>query len=116
MLRSKLFSPEQVQAIVVDPHAAGLTGQEVAILDFAVKMTDHAYKMTPRDVERLRAEGLSDEEIVDVAAAAAQRNFASRLYDALGAEPDDAYRQLEPSLVDTLDVGRRWARREGEGG
>ena len=91
-----------------DHRTAGLTDQEVAVLDFALKLTDDAHKITGRDVDRLRAVGLSDEEIVDVAAAAAQRNFASRLYDALGAEPDEAYRQLEPSLVDTLDVGGRW--------
>ena len=108
MLRSKFFTPEQVEAIVKDHRTAGLTDQEVAVLDFALKLTDDAHKITGRDVDRLRAVGLSDEEIVDVAAAAAQRNFASRLYDALGAEPDEAYRQLEPSLVGTLDVGGRW--------
>ena len=94
-----------------DYRRAGLTEQEVAILDYAVKLTDHAYKMTPRDIDRLRSVGLNDEEIVEVAAAAAQRNFASRLYDALGAEPDDAYRQLEASLVEALDVGGRWSGR-----
>jgi len=108
VLRSKFFTPEQVEAIVTDHRTAGLTEQEVAVIDFALKLTDHAYKITGRDVDRLRAVGLGDEEIVDVAAAAAQRNFASRLYDALGAEPDEAYRQLEPSLVEALDVGGRW--------
>lgn len=108
MLRSKLFTPEQVEAIVANYRAAGLTEQEVAVLDFAVKLTDNAYKITGRDIDRLHAVGLSDEEIVDVAAAAAQRNFASRLYDALGAEPDEAFRRLEPSLVDALDVAGRW--------
>jgi uncharacterized peroxidase-related enzyme len=108
VLRSKFFSPAQVEAIVSDYRGAGLTGQEVAILDFAVKLTDHAYKMTPRDTDRLRAVGLSDEEIVEVASAAAQRNLVSRLYDALGAEPDEAYRDLESSLVEALDVGGRW--------
>ncbi len=113
MLRSKFFTPEQVEAIVRDHRTAGLTEQEVAVIDFALTLTDHAYKITARSADRLRAVGLSDEEIVDVAAAAAQRNFASRLYDALGAEPDEAYRQLEPSLLETLDVGGRWV---GEGG
>jgi uncharacterized peroxidase-related enzyme len=108
VLRSKFFTPDQVEAIVKDYQHAGLTDQEVAILDFAAKLTDYAHKMAPRDVDRLRAVGLNDEEIVDVAAAAAQRNFASRLYDALGAEPDEAYRQHEASLVEALDVGGRW--------
>lgn len=111
MLRSKFFTPEQVEAIVNDHRTAGLTDQEVAVLDYALKLTEGAYKITARDIDRLLAVGLSDEEIVDVAAAAAQRNFASRLYDALGAQPDEAYRQLEGSLVEALDVGGRW--REG---
>jgi uncharacterized peroxidase-related enzyme len=112
VLRSKFFTPEQVAAIVTDYRRAGLAEADVAILDYSVKLTDHAYKMTSRDTDRLRAVGLSDEEIVEVAAAAAQRNFASRLYDALGAEPDAAYRDLEAALVEVLDVGGRW---HGEG-
>jgi uncharacterized peroxidase-related enzyme len=116
VLRSKFFTAEQVEAVVRDHRTAGLTGQEVAIVDFAVKMTDHAYKVTSRDIERLRSVGLSDEEIVEVAAAVAQRNFASRLYDALGAEPDEAFRQLEESLVQVLDVGGRWTGQESEKG
>lgn len=111
MLRSKVFTPAQIEAIVSDYRTAGLTDQEVAILDYAVKLTDHAHKVTSRDTDRLRAVGLSDEEIVEVAAAAAQRNFASRLYDALGAEPDEAYRDLESALVEALDVGGRWRER-----
>lgn len=116
MLRSRFFTPEQIEAIVRDHHAAGLTDQEVAVLDFAIKMTDHAYKMTARDTDRLRAAGLNDDEIVEVAAATAQRNFASRLYDALGAEPDNAFRQLDESLVEVLDVGGRWTVPGGERG
>jgi uncharacterized peroxidase-related enzyme len=108
VLRSKFFSPDQVAAIVTDYRRAGLAEADVAILDFAVTLTDHAYRMTSKDVDRLREVGLGDEEIVEAAAAAAQRNFASRLYDALGAEPDAAYRDLEAALVEVLDVGGRW--------
>lgn len=107
MLRSKFFTDEQVAAIARDFRSAGLPAQDVAILEFAEKLTDHAYKITPRDIQRLRDVGLSDEEIIDVAAAAAQRNFFSKLIDALGAEPDEAYRQMDPDLREALDVARR---------
>ncbi len=107
MLRSKFFTSEQVQAIVNDFRSAGLPPEDVAILEFAVKLTDHAYKVTPRDIQRMRDLGLTDEDIINVAAAAAQRNFYSKLLDALGAEPDEEYRQLEPGLRAALDVGRR---------
>ena len=93
MLRSKFFSAEQVEAIVKDYRTAGLSEHEVALIDFAIKMTDHAHKIAPRDIDRLRGLGFSDEEIVDVAATAAQRNFFSKLVDALGGEPEAALRR-----------------------
>jgi len=77
VLRSKFYSADQVEAIVQDYRTAGLSEQEVALIDFAIKMTDHAYKISPRDVDRLRGLGLSDEEIVDVAATAAQPTSGS---------------------------------------
>ncbi|HXF81138.1 MAG TPA: hypothetical protein VNN19_00060 [bacterium] len=107
MLRSKFFSDEQVAAIVRDYRTAGLAPREVAMLDFAVKLTDHAYKITPRDIEALRAQGFADEEIVDIAAAAALRSFVSKLVDALGAEPDPHVHALDSSLRQALDVGEK---------
>jgi uncharacterized peroxidase-related enzyme len=105
VLRSKFFSDEQVAAIVRDHRTAGLAPREVAMLDFALKLTDHAYTITARDVEALRAQGFTDEEIVDVAAAAALRNFVSKLVDALGAEPDPHVHALDAGLRQALDVG-----------
>lgn len=93
MLRSKFYSAEQVEAIVKDYRTAGLSKEEVALIDFAIKLTDHAYKITPRDIDRLHGLGVSDEEIVDVAATAAQRNFFSKLVDALGGEPEESFRR-----------------------
>jgi len=107
VLRSKFFTTEQVEAIVHDFHGAGLPANEVAMLEFAVKLTDHAYKITPRDVDGLRAHGFTDEEIVDIAAAAAVRNFISKLVDALGAEPDASVHELEAGLGTALDVAGR---------
>ena len=60
MLRSKFFTSQQVEAIVRDFRSAGLPANEVALLEFAVKLTDHAYKITPRDVDGLRAHGFAD--------------------------------------------------------
>lgn len=111
MLRSKFFTSEQVSSIVRDFRTAGLPPNEVAMLEFAVKLTDHAYKVTPRDMDGLRAHGFTDEEIIDIAAAAAVRNFISKLVDALGAEPETSAGELEPELREALDVGARLPRR-----
>ncbi len=47
-------------------------------------------------VDVLRAQGLSDEEILDVAMAAAARCFFSKVMDAVGAEPEARYLSDEP--------------------
>jgi alkylhydroperoxidase family enzyme len=106
VLRSKFLTSEQVEAIVKDFRTAGLPEVDGAIMALAHKITQHAYKVTPRDIEELRSHGLSDEEILDIVVAAAARNFFSKLLDAIGAEPDAAYQELEPALREALTVGR----------
>ena len=69
------------------------------MLDFVEKITLHAYKVTPEDVDALRGHGFTDEEIVDIVLAAAARSFMSKTLDALGARADADYvgdPELEP--------------------
>jgi len=79
----------------------------VAVMDFAEKVAGDPTAITAAAVETLRGHGLSDTEIFDVALTAAARCFFSTVLDAVGAEPDAAYRgTLEPELLDVLTVGR----------
>jgi alkylhydroperoxidase family enzyme len=89
-----------VRRIALDHRAAGLDDVDVAVMDFAEQVAADATAITRADVERLRAFGLTDGEIVDVAAAAAARAFFSKMLDALGAEPD--VDGLAPELRDAL--------------
>ena len=75
-------------------------------MSFAEKVAGDAVEATPADVEALRGHGLTDAEILDVAAAAAARCFFSKVMDALGAEPDAAYAGVEDGLRSRLTVGR----------
>ena len=86
--------------------AAGLDARDVAVMDFAEKVAADASAITRGDVDRLREVGLTDGEIVEVAAAAAARSFFTKMVDALGAEPDAALTQLEPELRDALTAFR----------
>lgn len=106
MLRKNFFTAEQVIAIVEDYHQAGLDPVEVAIMSFAEKITLHAQNVTPEDIEGLRAYGLSDAEILDIVLATSARNLFSKALDAVGAEPDPAYLDLEPELRAALVKGR----------
>jgi alkylhydroperoxidase family enzyme len=77
-----------------------------AVLELADKVAADATTVTHEDVDRLRALGLSDADVVDVVLAAAARCFYSKTLDALGVEPDAAYRDLPADLRDALTVGR----------
>lgn len=93
---------DQLRAIVTDFHDAGLEPDEVAIMEFAQKIARSANEITQADVDGLRAMGLEDVEILDITLAATMRSFASKTFNALGAEPDAAYDELEHQLADLL--------------
>ncbi|HEX4735710.1 MAG TPA: carboxymuconolactone decarboxylase family protein [Thermoleophilaceae bacterium] len=106
VLLEQFIDEEALRAVMADHHEAGLDPVDVAIMDYAEKIVDDASCVTEMDIERLRAHGLSDSEILDVAAAAAARCFFSKLLDALGVQADATYRELEPELSAALTVGR----------
>jgi alkylhydroperoxidase family enzyme len=88
----------------------GLDDADRAVMLFADKVVADATSITQADVDELRGHGLSDAEITDVALAAAARCFFSKTLDALGAQPDASFAELEPAFRDALTVGRPIAR------
>ncbi len=96
VLRKNGFSAQQVIAILEDYHSAGLSPQEVHMMDYASKMSRASGSVSQADVDLLRQDGLSEQQITDIALAAAARNFISRFFDALGAGPDPELAEKEP--------------------
>ena len=97
---------EPVREIALDRHSAGLDEVDVAVMDFAERVVDDAASIGEPDLQRLRDLGLSDQDIMDVALAAAARCFFSKTLDAIGVLPDAKYRELDPELRKALVVGR----------
>ena len=106
VLRDRFLGTENLVAVIVDRTATDLPPEEVAIMDFAEKVAADATSIAAEDIEELRQLGLDEAEILDVALAAAARSFFSKVLDAMGANPDSAYRDMEPELQDLLTVGR----------
>jgi uncharacterized peroxidase-related enzyme len=79
------------EVITHNYRRAHLTPRERALLDFAVKLTNESFKMSPEDLAPLREEGLSDEAIFELAQVAAMFNFTNRLANALGWKPNEVY-------------------------
>ena len=107
LLRDRFYDPETVRRIAADHARAGLAPAEVAVMGFADQVARDAPSIGPDDIQRLRAHGLSDTDILDVALAAAARCFFSTVLDAMGAQADSALSQdLQPPLRAALTVGR----------
>ncbi len=107
VLAAKFFVAEQVASIARDHHTAGLTEAEVALMDFAAKVAISAADVVEADIDALRRHGFGDEEIFDIASAAAARCFFSKVLDATGTLPDREYRdELDPELRAALTFGR----------
>jgi uncharacterized peroxidase-related enzyme len=110
VLERDFYSADQLTAIARNLPTAELAPAEVAMMAFAEKVARDATAITEADVAALRAHGLTDAEIFDVAATAAARCFFSKLLDALGAEPDSVYERFPDDLKRELAPGRRISR------
>jgi uncharacterized peroxidase-related enzyme len=106
VLRKNFFSAKELTAIAKDFRNSGLPPEEVALMEFAQKVTLEPNQTNEHDFDLLREKGLSDEEILNVVLTVTARNFMSKTLDALGAEPDAAFMDLEPELREALVIGR----------
>lgn len=87
------MSPETadvyVHQIVRNWRSADLSPTDLALCEYAAKLTLNQQQMTPTDLENLRQLGLSDRAIHDATQVIAYFNYITRIADALGVEPED---------------------------
>jgi uncharacterized peroxidase-related enzyme len=76
-----------------DYRSAPIDGATRSLLDFAVTVARDATKVTPQDLDGLRAQGFSDEEILDAVHIIGFFAYYTRLADALGVEPEAHWTQ-----------------------
>lgn len=80
--------------VAADPHAAALTPRQVAMLDFAVRLTKRADAIGEADREALRAHGFSDATIWDITEVAGFFNMSNRLASAVDMVPNPEYHDM----------------------
>jgi uncharacterized peroxidase-related enzyme len=91
-LRAVVMSDQQREAVQENYRSAGLSGREVALLDFAVKLTKEPSGIRQRDLDTLRSHGFIDEELVDAVQCISYFNFINRVLDGLGVDPEPSMR------------------------
>jgi uncharacterized peroxidase-related enzyme len=96
------ISVDQLRKILINFNNAGLERAEVVMMEFAQKIIRNANEISQADIDSLHEVNFKDVEILDITLTATMRSFASKTFDALGAEPDFAYNELEQQLNDLL--------------
>ena len=77
-----------VDALQKDYRSAAISEQDRAMLDYVVKLTKDATKVSPDDHVKLRAVGFDDRGILQITLIASWFNYINRVADALGVGRD----------------------------
>lgn len=72
------------------------------MLEFVERLNFTPSQTTEDDIQRLREAGFNDENILDIVAVTAYRNFMNRLHDGLGMSPDNLRQNLGDEFVDAF--------------
>jgi len=90
-VRALLKDPVKGDRITLDYRRAGLSEKQMAMLDYAVKLTLDPVTVSEDDVDELRAVGFSDEDVWDIIEVTAMFNFTNRVMSAAGVMPNPEY-------------------------
>ncbi|MBI3977774.1 MAG: peroxidase-related enzyme [Chloroflexi bacterium] len=88
-VRNLSGDPALAEAVAKDYRTADLSPRQRVMLDYAARLTAEPGRVAQADVERLRAEGFTDYDILDINANAAWFNYINRVITGLGVEMEE---------------------------
>jgi RNA polymerase sigma-70 factor (ECF subfamily) len=111
MLRALGIPEDESDQIAVNHRQAGLPVADAALLDFALKLSQHPTEVGQEDIDRLRTHGFTDEQILESIVMTGLTSYLNTLQMGLGTVPD-----FEPRRVFGVQAGpaRKAASRAGD--
>jgi len=94
VLRIYEKAPLLADQVATNYLKADLTPRQKAMLGFAMKVCNDSGSIVEEDFERLRAHGLSDEDIWDIGAITALFGLSNRLANLISLRPNDEFHLL----------------------
>jgi uncharacterized peroxidase-related enzyme len=94
ILRIRAKNPLLADQVAVNYRKADLAPRQVAMLDFAMKVSKQAQAVGDADFDALRGHGFSDEDIWDIAAVAAFFALSNRMANFTAMRPNDEFYTL----------------------
>jgi uncharacterized peroxidase-related enzyme len=114
---AELAGPPLAGAVLRGADADALTAREAALKQWAEQVVRDPNGTTLKQIEALRAAGLSDREIFEATAYVAFRLAFSTVNDALGAEPDqELVAEAPPEVRAAVTYGRSSSNRGAAAG
>ncbi len=88
-LRDEVEDQEMVDRFAEDWRSAGLEEATLALLEFAVKLTEKPTSIGAEEVEGLRRHGFNDAGISSCVQVVAYFNYINRVAEGLGVAPEE---------------------------
>jgi len=102
MLRSLGASEDQLNQVLTDHHRANISAADAALLDFALKLGQHAPWVSQEDIVSLRNYGFTDDAVLEAVLVTGLTNFLCTLSVGLGPAPD-----FEPKRIDSGETSQQ---------
>jgi uncharacterized peroxidase-related enzyme len=91
ILRIRAKNPQIADQIAINYRKADITPRQKAMLDFAMKVSTEAEKITEQDFADIARHGFSDDDIWDIAAISAFFALSNRMANVTGMRPNDEF-------------------------
>ncbi len=91
ILRVRAKNPLVADQVAINYRKADITPRQRAMLEFAMQVALESQTVADADLERLRAQGFSDEDVWDIAAIAAFFAMSNRLANFTSMRPNDEF-------------------------
>jgi uncharacterized peroxidase-related enzyme len=91
ILRIRAKNPQIADQIAINYRKADIAPRQKAMLDFAMKVSAEAHKISEQDFAEIAAHGFSDDDAWDIAAIAAFFALSNRMANVTDMRPNDEF-------------------------
>lgn len=91
ILRIRAKNPQIADQVATNYRKADITSRQMAMLDFAMKVSRDAGEIEEADFDALRGHGYSDEDIWDIGAISAFFALSNRMANLIDMRPNDEF-------------------------
>ena len=91
ILRIRAKDPRLADQVAVNFRKADISTRQRAMLEFALKTALRSHEVEAADIDAVKAQGFTDEDVWDIAAIAAFYAMSNRLANVLNIRPNDEF-------------------------